>query len=167
MAFKRRWPIELRDACIGAALDRGWTATAVHAAAVDGRLQHAGQLLAPADVPIGTVRDWVRVARAERGQLEAAAAGPDAVLSRHVAETVALLDRSRAKTRRALERGKAGAPEIAALARAGVEVARLVRAVHGPGSSSTGDESARKPPAPDEPPVQTGGFVDALAAAES
>lgn len=169
MAFKRRWSLELRDATIAAALDRNWTAREAWAAAVDGRLQLGGENIPPADgLPIGTVRDWVRVARAERGQLEAAAAGPEAVLSRHVAETVALLDTSRVKVRRAIGRGRAGAKDVAELARAGVEVARLVRAVHGNGSSSSAEDGSSAAPAAADGPVQTGGagsFVDALAAA--
>jgi hypothetical protein len=165
MAFKSRWSAELRAACLEVVLERGWTATAAHAAAVAGRLQYRGENVPAApELPVGTVRDWARLERSERSQVAAAAAGPDVVLSRHLAELSGMLDRERAKTRRALARGKATPEAIGRLARAGLEVAKLARALQSPGSSPrlNGAEdgaSSTSSAAPAEP-----GFIDGLAA---
>lgn len=157
MTFTRRWSKELQAAILDRILESGWSAPQALEAARAGALQWKGKTLPPADPPLSTVRDWARVARRDREEAAAAAAGPEAFLTRHLGELVGLLDTDRAKIRQKMRGGKAGSAEIAAAAKAGVEVARLAKAV--------------REPNPSKAPVQTGAaaaqsdtpFVDALA----
>lgn len=172
MPFTSRWPDGVKAAAVALVLERGWTAREAWTAALEGKLQHKGQTLAPArGLPLGTVRDWARIARLERAQLAAAAAGPDAFLSRHVGELVGMLDSERAKARRRLAAGKAGPDVIGQLAKAGREVAQLARAIQprsgSPrlnGADDGGDAPARGSSAGKSDTPAEGSFIDALAA---
>jgi hypothetical protein len=149
MPFAPQWPEPLRAAMLRAILERGLSAPRALELAAAGQLEPG---LAAGAPPLGTVRDWARLERMRRRAETVATAGPAAVLAGTVARLTAVLDRD---IQRLSQSTKPADPKrVAEIARAGQEIAKLLRAI--------GPET---PPAAAEPPgAPAGGFLAGLAA---
>lgn len=164
MPFTPRWPTELRDACNYVVIELGETATVAHQRAVAGTLPQlkpgATRPDAQPDLPIGTVRDWAREAKVRRRQVQAAAAGPRELLTGTVARLNALFEREVKRAEVQAARRVIEPDRIERLAKAGLALERLSRAVSGKGGPVP--EEGAKTAKPDAASA-AGSFLDALA----
>lgn len=141
MAFAKRYSDAQTAAVVAAQLDHGLSGAATSAAAARGELPGIGRDLEPFEIPAGTCRDKAGDERRRRHAVEAASAGPDAVLRLVTGEAVAMLERHAARLRK--RRRTVTAAEIAELAKAGRAVADLVKASQGGRAVASGNGDAK------------------------
>lgn len=129
MPFRAKFSDEQRDALVRAALDFGLSAAECARRAEHGALPGTRPDLPAFSITPEYAAQLVREERQRRGQREAAAMAPEAIMRKTLGMlAVRLEDQVRRMERRKIA---ATGAEIAELAKAGREVAALARAVNG------------------------------------
>jgi hypothetical protein len=138
MAFKSVWSEELKRAVVVAQLDHGLTAREASDAAHRGELPGIGRGVAPAPIGVAYCRDLASDERRKRKLEEEARKAPGEIVGAALGRLAAMLDQETQKAERKARQGKVDPAQIQALARAGLEVAKLARAAQEPARKSAG-----------------------------
>lgn len=170
MPWPTKWGSDVKAGVFAAVFEHGCSVARATALARAGELPQLKpgdpRPAAAAELPAGTVADWVRHERARRRMEERARAAPASVLSSTVGRLAAVLERETGRIERASQQNRLDPDRVRDLARAGLELERLARAIGkdgGNGSSApvqTGKDAARAGDAGDAAPAS---FLDALA----
>lgn len=139
--FQRRYSDAQDRAIIAAQVDHGLSAVRAVELAAAGTLPGAGGLEA-FTMPAATARDKAGVERRRRRTAEIVAGGPSAALENVAAELLALVEHEVKRATKAATRAPIRPGRIVELARAGREVAQLVKVAGGKApapAAGTGD----------------------------
>lgn len=142
MPWPTKWSADVKAGVFAAVFDHECSA----ARALE--LARAGQLpqlepgkprpVAAPELPLGTVRDWLRHERVRRTRVEKARAEPAAVLGDSIGRLAALHEREVTRAERMSRTGKLKPETLRDLARAGIELQRLA-AVAGKGAARSNE----------------------------